>query len=115
MHDQDDRDRPCRARAVCEQGGLRVGPAIYRVTARVSTRWLIVFQRHCERSEAIHGTTRGVMDCFVAALLAMTVGRRHGRSACSTKSTTCLRRARRAAKLERSLPKIAESVGVLEK
>jgi hypothetical protein len=29
--------------------------------------------RHCERSEAIHGTASGDMDCFVASLLAMTV------------------------------------------
>ncbi|WMT71550.1 hypothetical protein [Bradyrhizobium sp. Ash2021] len=28
--------------------------------------------RHCERSEAIHLTADGTMDCFVAALLAMT-------------------------------------------
>src|SRR5689334_6985298 len=28
--------------------------------------------RHCERSEAIHPSTCGAMDCFVAALLAMT-------------------------------------------
>jgi hypothetical protein len=28
--------------------------------------------RHCERSEAIHSAARGEMDCFVAALLAMT-------------------------------------------
>jgi hypothetical protein len=28
--------------------------------------------RHCERSEAIHGAASGRMDCFVAALLAMT-------------------------------------------
>ena len=39
----------------------------------------------------------------------------HGLSACITRSTTCLRRARRAAALERSLPKIADSVGVFEK
>jgi hypothetical protein len=30
--------------------------------------------RHCERSEAIHLTPRGKMDCFVASLLAMTEG-----------------------------------------
>jgi hypothetical protein len=30
--------------------------------------------RHCERSEAIHLVPRGEMDCFVAALLAMTRG-----------------------------------------
>src|SRR5689334_10602246 len=29
-------------------------------------------RRHCERSEAIHASARGKMDCFVAALLAMT-------------------------------------------
>jgi hypothetical protein len=29
-------------------------------------------RRHCERSEAIHRAARGDMDCFVAALLAMT-------------------------------------------
>src|SRR5258705_12049666 len=28
--------------------------------------------RHCERSEAIHLSARGSMDCFVATLLAMT-------------------------------------------
>src|SRR5262249_45200222 len=28
--------------------------------------------RHCERSEAIHLSSRGKMDCFVASLLAMT-------------------------------------------
>jgi len=28
--------------------------------------------RHCERSEAIHSSACGAMDCFVAALLAMT-------------------------------------------
>src|SRR5260221_13164218 len=28
--------------------------------------------RHCERSEAIHGTAKGRVDCFVASLLAMT-------------------------------------------
>jgi hypothetical protein len=28
--------------------------------------------RHCERSEAIHAAASGGMDCFVAALLAMT-------------------------------------------
>ena len=28
--------------------------------------------RHCERSEAIHLSPRGNMDCFVATLLAMT-------------------------------------------
>ena len=44
------------------------------------------------------------------------IGRRHyGRKACRTRSTTCLRRARLAAALARSLPKIADSVGVLEK
>src|ERR1700691_2232799 len=30
--------------------------------------------RHCERSEAIHVTTKERMDCFVALLLAMTAG-----------------------------------------
>ena len=30
--------------------------------------------RHCERSEAIHGH-KGRLDCFVASLLAMTLGR----------------------------------------
>jgi hypothetical protein len=30
--------------------------------------------RHCERSEAIHcSTCDGAVDCFVAALLAMTI------------------------------------------
>src|ERR1700761_8086084 len=29
--------------------------------------------RHCERSEAIHSSACGDMDCFVALLLAMTV------------------------------------------
>jgi hypothetical protein len=38
-----------------------------------------------------------------------------GLKACITRSTTCLRRARLAVALERSLPKIAESVGVFEK
>ncbi len=28
--------------------------------------------RHCERSEAIHLSAYGTMDCFVASLLAMT-------------------------------------------
>src|SRR6201999_975743 len=28
--------------------------------------------RHCERSEAIHSSACGAMDCFVASLLAMT-------------------------------------------
>src|SRR5260370_4103133 len=28
--------------------------------------------RHCERSEAIHSAASGKLDCFVAALLAMT-------------------------------------------
>src|ERR1700732_3614414 len=28
--------------------------------------------RHCERSEAIHGSTKASMDCFVVSLLAMT-------------------------------------------
>ena len=58
------------------------------------------------------------LDCFVALLLAMTgphLNRRYGRKACRTRSTTCLRRARLAAALDRSLPKIADSVGVLEK
>jgi len=32
----------------------------------------IHFQRHCERSEAIYRPERGLMDCFVASLLAMT-------------------------------------------
>src|SRR6267154_2047268 len=31
--------------------------------------------RHCERSEAIHRAPGLKLDCFVAALLAMTVGR----------------------------------------
>ena len=31
--------------------------------------------RHCERSEAIHRTAWGSMDCFVASLLAMTADR----------------------------------------
>ena len=31
-----------------------------------------VSPRHCERSEAIHVSARGDMDCFVASLLAMT-------------------------------------------
>ncbi len=35
----------------------------------------MVYLRHCERSEAIHLTACGGMDCFVAALLAMTVDR----------------------------------------
>src|SRR5262249_7567313 len=35
--------------------------------------------RHCERSEAIHGTTSGKMDCFVASLLAMTTQNKNGR------------------------------------
>lgn len=39
----------------------------------------------------------------------------YGRSECSTRSATCRRRARRAARLDRSLPKIADSVGVLER
>ncbi len=43
------------------------------------------------------------------------VTQRYGRSDCSTRSTTCLRRARFSDALERSLPKIADSVGVLEK
>ena len=30
------------------------------------------YPRHCERSEAIQLGARGGMDCFVAALLAMT-------------------------------------------
>ena len=34
--------------------------------------WLRWFSRHCERSEAIHAAASGGMDCFVAALLAMT-------------------------------------------
>ena len=34
-----------------------------------------VYPRHCERSEAIHLSTRRTMDCFVASLLAMTVER----------------------------------------
>ena len=38
--------------------------------------------RHCERSEAIHASTRGKMDCFVAAL-AMTE-RAHGHGSCRT-------------------------------
>jgi hypothetical protein len=28
--------------------------------------------RHCERSEAIHLSACGTMDCFVASILAMT-------------------------------------------
>src|SRR5216684_8139545 len=55
-----------------------------------------------------------VPTAIVALLLAMT-GRHYGRNACRTRSTTCLRRARLAAALARSLPKIADSVGVLEK
>ena len=39
----------------------------------------------------------------------------YGRNAPSTRSTTCLRRARFAAGLRRSVPKIADSVGVFEK
>ncbi|MGY3466965.1 hypothetical protein ACVW0I_003836 [Bradyrhizobium sp. LM6.11] len=39
----------------------------------------------------------------------------YGRSECSTRSATCRRRARRAARLDRSLPKIADSVGVFER
>src|SRR5258708_4876356 len=42
----------------------------------LSTIWLIAslerINRHCERSEAIDGSARRSMDCFVAALLAMT-------------------------------------------
>jgi hypothetical protein len=30
------------------------------------------FRRHCERSEAIQNTYGDTLDCFVAALLAMT-------------------------------------------
>jgi hypothetical protein len=37
-----------------------------------SVEFLIGVFRHCERSEAIHGAASGEMDCFVAALLAMT-------------------------------------------
>src|ERR1700694_2690438 len=42
-------------------------------------------------------------------------GCRSGRSDCITRSTTCLRRVRFAAGLARSLPKIADKVGVFEK
>ena len=47
--------------------------------------------------------------------LAVTVTMPQGRSACITRSTTCLRRVRFAAGLARSLPKIADRVGVFEK
>jgi len=33
-----------------------------------------LYPRHCERSEAIHLSACGEMDCFVASLLAMTEG-----------------------------------------
>src|SRR6476469_861633 len=39
----------------------------------------------------------------------------YGRNDCITRSTTCLRRARLAVGLDRSLPKIADRVGVFEK
>src|SRR5262249_28554167 len=32
----------------------------------------VLGNRHCERSEAIHCVTSGIVDCFVASLLAMT-------------------------------------------
>jgi hypothetical protein len=48
--------------------------------SRISRRFIratISLLRHCERSEAIHGAARGVMDCFVASLLAMTACNAH--------------------------------------
>jgi hypothetical protein len=46
--------------------------------------------RHCERSEAIHGSAQRDTDCFVAALLAMTVKRvgLAGRSAANSGATS---------------------------
>src|SRR5262249_10461068 len=41
------------------------GPSLEGVSIAASSR-------HCERSEAIHSSACGAMDCFVAALLAMT-------------------------------------------
>src|SRR5438093_1102666 len=34
--------------------------------SRISRRMMLLSPRHCERSEAIHSTTSGRMDCFVA-------------------------------------------------
>src|SRR3954466_3092659 len=47
------------------------------MTATVALRFCIIVspnyrRRHCDRSEAIHASARGKMDCFVAPLLAMT-------------------------------------------
>src|SRR5258705_9971223 len=44
------------------------------------------FLRHCERSDAIHVSACGGMDCFVAALLAMTTVGLTGLSCLTIKS-----------------------------
>src|SRR5258707_10705733 len=55
------------------RGSLRIcGGSSPREATRVADSRCKQPGRHCERSEAIHVSTCGGMDCFVASLLAMT-------------------------------------------
>src|SRR5260370_2842181 len=51
------------------QGEIHAGASSSSIFKRPNAR---SFNRHCERSEAIHELQRERMDCFVASLLAMT-------------------------------------------
>ena len=88
VHDQDDRERSRRSSSIAEQDML---PGWMRPVP------------------APHGGNLSRLPRSFNQLVD------YGRSDCITRSTTCLRRARLAVGLDRSLPKIADRVGVFEK